>query len=233
VTRQSLLKETEMSENQDDEAPRFGAVTDTPDGLDALLHDRPHEWRWAAFASVLIQRRNTLATDVRDHRIGYALPTGERIRYMEELRDLVRECIYDTEALCQQMVEMILASGFMAVFGSRESDEGADADGIVHNANRVMDFYERLLQIAQRARGVSAPSEFLPVLSNAAHVVDKPLGGMDEFIDYYVDVVRLIPSMVLAAEGENLSEPVPLNLHMDNDLLRRIIAQLDELDDAA
>jgi hypothetical protein len=219
--------------SDDDEKPCFGAVNETPEGLAELLRDKPHEWRWAAFASVLIQRRNAVASEVRDHRIGYAMPSGERIRYTEELRDCVRECVYDTEALCHQLVEMILEPGFMAVFGARESDAGADADGIVHNANRVMDFYDRLLAVARRARAVSAPSEFVPVLNNAAHAIDKPLGGMDEFIDYYVDVVRLMPSMVLAAEGQNLSEPVPLNLHMDNDLLQRIIAQLDELDDAA
>ena len=224
-------KSTTMTDNTDDQAPQFAELADSPDGLEALLRDKPTEWRWAAFASVLVQRRNALASDIRDHRIGYASQTGERITNTDELRDLVRECVEDADALRHELSQVLGQPGFAAAFGARDSEEGADAEGIIHNANRVMDYYERFLRIAQRANGVAAPAEFVTVLKNTAQVVDRPLTGMDRFIDHYVDVVRMIPAMLLSAEGEHLSEQVTLDLFMDDDLLDRITRQLDELDE--
>lgn len=141
--------------------------------------------------------------------------------------------IYGTEALGQELFDAVLKPEFMGAFGEKESDKGADADAILRNANLVMDYYERYIALGQRAATAAAPTDYLAVLQNTAKVVDKPLAGMDEFIRHYVDVVRLMPPVILAADGKNFEEPVPLKLHMDNDLLQRIIRQLDELDDAA
>lgn len=123
-----------MIDNADDQVPQFAELADSPDGLEALLRDKPTEWRWAAFASVLVQRRNALASVIRDHRIGYARQTGERITSTGELRDLVCECVEDTDALRHELVQVIAQPGFRAAFGAR------DAEGIIHNANQVMDY---------------------------------------------------------------------------------------------
>lgn len=72
----------------------------------------------------------------------------------------------------------------------------------------------------------------MTVLNDTARVVDTPLASMDRFIDHYVDLVRMIPAMLLSAKDEHLSEQVPLELFMDDDLFDRINTQLDELDNA-
>ena len=209
-----------------EETPAFAAVAYTPAQLDTLLLERPHEWRWAAFASVLVQRREAARS---------AKPSAarERVFNTRQLWDLAREVIYGTEALGEELCEVILRPEFMGAFGAKDSDAGADADAILHNANLVMDYYDRYVALGQRAETAAAPTDFVAALKNTAKVVDLPLAGMDEFIQHYVDVVRLMPPVILAARGKNLEEPVPLKLHMDNDLMQRIIDQLNELDGAA
>jgi hypothetical protein len=53
------------------------AVAYTPEDLATLLADKLPCWRWAAFASVLVQRRAEVQSRLRDSQLGYGRPTGE------------------------------------------------------------------------------------------------------------------------------------------------------------
>ena len=225
-------KSTTIKDNADDRVHQVAELADSPDGLEALLRDKPTEWRWAAFASVLVQRRNALASDIRDHGIRYARQNGERITSTAKLRDLVRQCLEDADSLRRELAQVIAQPGFKAAFGAEDNEKGGDAESITQYANRVMDYYERFLRIAGRIESVSAPAGFVTVLNETARVVDGLLAGMDKFIDHYVHFVRMIPAMLLSAKGEQVRKQVHLDLFMDDDLLDRINTQLDELDKA-
>src|SRR5271166_459351 len=58
--------------------PKTAAVADTAADLDALLAEKLPCWRWAAFASVLVQRRAAVQSRLRDDQLGYGAPSGDR-----------------------------------------------------------------------------------------------------------------------------------------------------------
>ncbi|OPX11085.1 TIR domain-containing protein [Mycobacterium sp. AT1] len=220
-----MIKQTDPA----DDEPRFGEVQTSQEGLVALLQERPHSWRWAAFASVLVQRREAMSMAMRDHRLAFAHPTGERISTFEQLQELAANTMYDVEQVGQQMNGFLLTEAFQSVFGTADDETAADPDGIVHAATRLMDFYDRYLQLAQRVRGVAAPSRFINVLDTAARLVDKPLRGMEDFIEEYLELVATMPARLLAAEGKNIDQPVEIRIHMDNELLEELVRQLKDL----
>ncbi|OBF98939.1 hypothetical protein A5772_13955 [Mycolicibacter sinensis] len=65
----------DIADDSDDE-PAIAAVAYTPEDLSALLAERPACWRYAAFVSVLVQRRATLLSRLRDQQLGYAPKLG-------------------------------------------------------------------------------------------------------------------------------------------------------------
>lgn len=216
-----------------DDTPRFATVEDTQEGLVALLNERPHSWRWAAFASVLVQRQLALELSVRDHRMGFAKQSGERIVNFDELQELAENMMYDVEQTGQQLTGLLLTEAFISVFGPEDDESAADPDGIVHAATRLMDFYERYLQLAQRVRGVSAPAKFVNALDTCARLVDKPLAGLDEFIDNYSSLVKGLPAQLIAANGENINQPIELHLNVDEEVFEELIRQLKDIANAA
>ncbi|MET4432639.1 toll/interleukin-1 receptor domain-containing protein [Mycolicibacterium sp. 624] len=225
-----MTEQTDPADPADDE-PRFGEVQATQEGLVALLQERPHSWRWAAFASVLVQRREAMSMAMRDHRLGFAHPTGDRITTFDDLADLARNTVHDVEQVGQQMNGFLLTDAFQSVFGTPEDESDADPDGIVHVATRLMDFYDRYLQLAQRVRGVAAPSDFINVLDTCARLVDLPLSGMEDFIEEYLVLVETMPARLIAAEGQHIVHPIGIQIHMDNELLEELIRQLKDLAD--
>src|SRR5262249_24910910 len=58
--------------------PKTAAVAYTAADLDLLLSEKLPCWRWAAFASVLVQRRANVRSRLRDAQLGYSAPSGER-----------------------------------------------------------------------------------------------------------------------------------------------------------
>ena len=59
---------------------QIAAIADKPEGLAKMIAERTPGWRWAAFASVLVQRRAALRPRLRDLQLGFATPSGARAR---------------------------------------------------------------------------------------------------------------------------------------------------------
>jgi hypothetical protein len=225
----AVLAESEQPQDPDNGEPHIASLQTTQEGLVSLLQERPHSWRWAAFASVLVQRRAAMETAMRDHKLGFAHLTGERINTVGELQELAANMMYDVEQVGHQMNGFLLTDAFKSVFGTEDDESAADPEGIVHAATRLMDFYDRYLQLAQRVRGVSAPSRFINVIDTCARLVDEPLAGMEDFIEDYVAIVESMPARLIAAEGHTVVEPVEIRIHVDNELLEELIRQLKDL----
>jgi hypothetical protein len=60
--------------------PQTAVIASTPEDLATLLAERLPCWRWAAFVSVLVQRRAELESRLHDNQLGYGAPSGERAR---------------------------------------------------------------------------------------------------------------------------------------------------------
>lgn len=218
----------------DDEQPCFAEVVYTEEELAALFANKHHNWRWAGLVSLLVQRRAALHPRLRDHELGYAQPTGERARDGMAVSQFVIDALQDVGQISEQLSDFMTSPAFVAVFGDPEDEATADADGIRHAGSRLMDFYERLLALAERARGLAAPSEYRDVLNNTARVVDTSLDGFHKFIDEFVARVAEMPALLLAANGENIvGEPMVLHIETDSELLDTIVEQLRQIADEA
>jgi hypothetical protein len=213
----------------EDGAPEFATIQVTQEGLVTLLQERPHAWPWAAFASVLVQRKEAMKIARQDHQLGFAHPNGLRIDTYAELHTIVKNTLFDAEQVGERLRGFLENDAFASVFGERFEEETADPDGIVHAATRLMDFYDRYLQLAERIRGASARADYVNAIDTCARIVDEPLSGMDDFIDEYVAMVEAMPARLLAANGENFEEPIGIRLHVDSELAMEVLRQLKDL----
>lgn len=213
----------------DDDDPTVAAVAYTADDLATLIAERPACWRYAVFVSVLVQRRAKLQSRLRDQELGYAPRHSTRIHTGHQLAQYLIDLLEQLSAQVGQIEELMLSPGFTRMFGDPTDDDSADADAIVHAANRLMDIHEGLLRLAERCRGVDTLSEHAPVVRNCARVFDAPLDGYRVFIDEFVERVAAMPEMLRYARGLIEMDPIMLHVSDDDRLLGKAFKGLRKL----
>jgi hypothetical protein len=153
-----------LASDAPEEELKIAALATTPEGLSSLLAEKLPGWRWAVFASVLVQRRAAVQSRLRDCALGYAMPNGVRAHSGFEVGRFVTGHMDDLIQLVAQVEAFMLTPAFMGVFGSRTDESTADADGIVHVANRLMDYHDRFLQLAEQCRDFAVPSQYTDLM---------------------------------------------------------------------
>ena len=206
--------------------PKTAAVAYTAADLDALLVEKLPCWRWAAFASVLVQRRAAVQSRLRDAELGYSAPNGERADSGAQVGRFVVDRMDEVLVLVNQVESFILTPTFVRVFGDPGNEGSADSEGIVHTANRLMDYHERFLALAERCRGLAAPSQYEGLLRDLAQLLNIPLSSYRKFIDDFVERVGDMPEMLYYAHGTVELDPVLLHMDVDDKLLERITKRL-------
>jgi hypothetical protein len=218
----------------DDEQPRFAEVVHTSGELDDLFIGKAHNWRYAGFVSVLVQRRASVQSRLRDHLFAYAKPTGERARDGREVAQFVIDSLQDYSQIAHQMTEFMQSPPFVAIICSPHDEASADAESVHHAAMRLMDFYDRILAFSERARGLAAPSDYSDLLNNVALLADSGLNGFQGFIDEFVERVAEMPAILLAAAGGQVKgEPIVLAVESPTELIDTIVDQLKAIADEA
>ena len=208
------------------EGVTIAGVAKTPAELDQLLADRNPGWRWAAFTSVLVQRRAAVRARIRDCQLGYAVPPGVQLRTGSEVAQFVTANMDDLVELVGQLEAFMLTPAFMEVFGQRGDESTADAEGIVQVANRLMDYHERFLQRAERCRDLDVPARYRGLARDCLQLLIIPLDGYEVFIDDLVEFVNDMPAMMRYARGAVEADPVFLHMNVDDDLMKRITKQV-------
>lgn len=112
---------------------------------------------WAAFVSVLVQRRDPVRDRLRDNRLGYATPSGESARTDREGTRFVVDRLEEVDLLVGRLESFMLSPAFRELLQQCADDNVADADDILHTANRLMDFHDQFLQLVERSRGLTVP----------------------------------------------------------------------------
>jgi hypothetical protein len=209
--------------------PRTAVIASTPENLATLLAERLPCWRWAAFVSVLVQRRAELESRLYDNQLGYGAPSGERAPGGAEVGRFVLDRMDELLTLVSEVESLMPTPAFVGVFGEPCDEGSADADGILHAANRLMDYHERFLSLAERCRGLAAPSRYAGLLRDLAHLMDAPLAGYRRFINKFAERVGEMPAMLHYARGTIESDPVLLHIEADDKLLERISKQLNQI----
>jgi hypothetical protein len=210
--------------------PKTAAVASTPADLATLLAKKLPCWRWAAFASVLAQRRAEVQSRLRDDQLGYGAPSGERAGSGAEVGCFVIDRTDELLVLVNQVESFMLTPAFVDVFGEPGNESSANADGIVHTAHRLMDYHERFLGLVERCRGLATPSDYERLLRDLAQLMDVPVAAYRAFIDDFVERVGEMPEMLYFARGTVELDPVVLHMDVDDDkLLTRITKQLSKI----
>lgn len=120
----------ELSEQQ-----AVATVAYTASDLRTLLSEKKPCWRWAAFASVLVQRRAEVHGRLRDSALGFVGATTTRLRTGLDIRCFVTTRLEELATLVSQVESFMLTPAFVDVFGEPDDEATADGDGIVHGGD--------------------------------------------------------------------------------------------------
>ena len=202
-------------------------VVRTPSELTSMLTDKPPAWRYAAFVSILAQRRAVVAARIRDARMGFARPTGEITGTDIEAGLFFSERLSDLSRLIGQIDGFMLSPAFQGVFGDRE--ENADADGIVHAAERLMDYHDQMLALTERCRGVRVPWSCADLQRDMGLLTVIPVDGFETFIEDFTDRIAESVDVARYATGDVQLDPVMFSVVDDDDLLGRVSTRLQQI----
>lgn len=208
---------------------RVAAVAYTAGELTKLIKEKPPCWKWAVFASVLVQRRVSLQARLRDSALGFTSSTGVRLDTGAQVKYFMWGRMDELIQLVGQVESFMLAPAFMGMFGDPEDDTTADTEGIVHIADRLMDYLEQFLELSELCRSVSAPSQYAELMRDCASLADVPVDSYRTFIDEFVERVGEMPELLRYATGTVEADPVVLEMDVDDHLLSRITRRLEAI----
>lgn len=197
--------------------------------LAEMLEKRQPCWRYAAFVSVAVQRRDAVAGRVRDARMGLRGPSGEFVRTDFEAGRFFTERLADLSELIGQIDDFMLSPAFQHVFGDPHDESTADADGIVHAANRLMDYHESLLTLSERSRGVRVPYGCVDLQRDFGRLTVLPIEGFHTFLDDFTERVSEMGDVARYATGDVQLDSVELGVTCDDALLGRVSQRLQQL----
>ena len=123
----------------------------------------------------------------------------------------------------------MLTLAFVGVFGEPGDEGSSDADGILHAANRLVEYHQRFLGLAERCGRLTAPSRYAGLLRDLAHLMDAPLAGYRTFINEIVERDGELPLVLHYGSGTIELDPVLLHIEADEELLKRIRKQLNQI----
>jgi hypothetical protein len=195
-----------------------------------MLDQKPSCWRFAAFASILFQR--WAAVEERRVRLvlGYRADPSRRLRINREVALFVAEQLRACDDLVKEVDAFMRAPTFMEVFGDPADESTADANGIMRIAHRLMDYYDRFLELAEECRDCSVPSQYAELLRDCSRFMNLPVRDFGNFIDDVL--VRFEELRVSVARGDDdvWLDPVLLRTTTDDHLIWSILDRLNEID---
>lgn len=237
--RWTLLGDSRAVYGEDGEAPTravsrppahddrpIATMAATPNELKALKRDKPQAWEHALFASVLMQRTSAVLPRLRDSELGFTASGSVHVSG-SSLASRLTGLLDQMLATTQQLAAFVNSPAFMATFGPA-SGEG-DAEAIEHIANRLMDYQDRLLDLSEQCRELSAPSAYTDVITDCARLLDAPLRGFREFTAEYVAIIEALPRVLEHATGAIHLGGLALDLDVDDHLLSRTEKRLQAI----
>jgi hypothetical protein len=201
-------------------------VPRTPSEEAYLISTRPPAWPYLLFAAVLLRERDSLASELRDHEIGYAAPRGSKLADREAWKTL--ESAMPTASVIAGNLDRLFATTVQErVFGG--ADEEGGAEGVAHLAARVIDIYRGLLNWSAELRGAVVSDNFSEAFRIAARFADGPVRQINEFVDYAVTQIDAVPSALREDTSEPIEISLLLKLDIDDGLVEEFTAELQRV----
>ena len=203
-------------------------VVHTQAELDVMIAEKPQCWRYAAFVSVLVQRRGAVAARLRDARLGFAEPSGETASTSYVVAHFFTDRMGELSEIVEGVDDFMLTPAFNEVFGDPHDGDSADADGIIHTANQLMDYHDRLLALSERCRSVTVPHRYAELQRDAALLMVIPLEGFNTFIEDFIGRISEMHDVARYARGDVQLDPVVLSITDDDELIARVGRQISQ-----
>ena len=196
--------------------------------LDSMIANKPQCWRYAAFVSVLVQRRAAVAARLRDARLGFAQPSGETASTSYVVAHFFTDRMAELSEIVGQVDDFMLTPAFSEVFGDPHDGDSADSDGIIHTANRLMDYHDRLLALSERCRSVTVPHRYAELQRDAGLLMVIPLEGYHTFIEDFIGRIAEMHDVARYAPGDVQLDPVVFSITDDDELIARVGRQISQ-----
>jgi hypothetical protein len=200
-------------------------IVSTADEMDRLLADRPACWPWAAFVSVVYQRMRR----IEDRRKAVMDEPVTCLGSAREVALFVRSQLRECDELIRECDRFMRAPGFMSVFGAADDDDSADADGIILVALRLMDFYERHLEMVEECRDCEVPEDYDDLVADCTELLVLPVRDLGEFmkgVQVRFDEMR---ERAFAGEQDIVLKPVLLRTTTDEALTWSVLDRLNDI----
>jgi len=210
--------------------PTVATLATTADQLAVVMAEKPPAWQWAVFTSVLVQRMTPLLPRLRDSELGFRPSSpSSRVSSGPQLALILLGLLDELLSTLRQVESFTLAPAFMGSFGDQTDESTVDPAAIAHTANRLMDYHDRLLELSERCRGLSVPSEHSVLLADCARLLDIPLQSYRAFIAEFVDVIEGLPAVLKHSSDVIDLGTIALDFDIDDRLFSRIFKRLDAI----
>jgi hypothetical protein len=209
----------------DAKASELARVAATAEQLERLVTDKPPLWRWAVFTSVLLQRRNAVQPRLRKCASGYQPGLGLPLEG-QQYSVLAWQAMNDIADLVKQMEQFMLSPAFTGAFGAPGDEQDADADSIVHNANRLMDYHEDFLREAERCLQTPVETDAIEFAQDTGAFAMCPLVGYDQFIITMCNRVAEGRELLPYAHGTVQLDPANLAIDLPDGLMEQIMQHI-------
>lgn len=203
--------------------PHLACVASTSADLDILLAGKPPLWRWAVFASVLVQRRNAVQPRLRDCALGYHPRTDLAIDGQEYSR-LAWTALSRIADRAHELEQFMLSPAFRGAFGTDE--DSADADSIVHIATRLMDYHEEFIRDAETCLQTRVDGDAMVFAQDAGALAMCPLIGYDRFIVTMCDRVAEAQELLPYVNGQAELVEAKLGFDLPDGLLEQVMKHI-------
>ena len=205
-------------------------IVPTPELLNKMLQEKPACWTWAAFASVVFQRWAAVEERKVIQVVGSpAQPTGQH-QSGPEIAHFVAQHMRAVDDLIAEVGVFLRAPAFKGAFGTTDDENAADAEGIVRAANRLGDYYERLLELAEECRSYSVPEQYAELIRDCTRFVNQSLQDFGGFVNDVLERLEDLQKRVMLGQHYIRLDPVPLRTTTDNRLVWSIMDRLQTID---
>jgi hypothetical protein len=209
----------------DAEESNLAHVASSAAGLGRLLAEKPPLWRWAVFTSVLLQRRNAVQPRLRNCALGYQPGPGLPLDGQQYSR-LAWRAMNNIAELVKQLERFMLSPAFTGAFGTPENERDADADSLVHIANRLMDYHEDFLSEAERCLQTPVNADAVAFAQDRGALAMCPLVGYDEFVITMCKRVAEAQEVLPYAPGTVALDPAKLTIDLPDGLMEQILKHI-------
>lgn len=211
-----------------EKASEVAHVATTMEDLTRLLADKPPAWQFAAFTSVLVQRRNALLGRLRTVSAGYQPDAWEEPISAREYAALAHGAMLTIADFGSQTEKFLASPACTGAFGDLKNDIASDADAMMSVAHRLMDYHAVCLEQAEVVLQTPVEGGADTFVEDMGAFAISLLVGYEKFILDLCDRIAEAQELIPYANGKIIQlDDVRLDIALRDGLPERVLAHFD------